>query len=197
MKSNWRFLIFYTAILSGLCISCSSSEERVSLSFQDPIIEVADSLRIMRNFIWNLSEYLDRESGYYIDKGRFHNDFFIEGEKILNVQDLRGVLLEPSSNKDTAFFDCTNSEITDFLSDKTLARFLALSVYLDDNYISSGYIDKYFNMVVFGYKDTLLNDDQDTRKVTLIEEIEDTSIFFNEVRIYERKNNLVLFSPYK
>lgn len=185
------------AVVSGLSISCQSSEERNSLSFQDPIIEVADSLSIMQNFVWNLAEYLDRECGYYIDKGRFYNDLFIEGERIINVEDIREVLLEFSNPQDTASVHCENAEITDLLSDKTLARFLALSVYLDDNYISSSYIDKYFNVVVFGYKDTLLNDDQDTRKITLIEEVTDTSAFFNEVRIYDRKNNMVLFSPYK
>ena len=201
MRSNTKLLLivfaFFTAIAS-ITFSCQHSDERNTLSFQAPATEVIDSLQIMRNFVWNLSEYLDRESGYYIDKGRFYNNLFIEGRRVVNVEDLRKALMNSGNSQDTAVVCYENEkEITSMLSDKALARFIALSIYLDDNYISSSYIDKYFDAVVFGYRDTLISDDQDVRRIILIDDIKDSSAFYNEVRIYEKMNDIVLFSPYK
>jgi len=199
MRSNTKLLLivftfFFT--IAGITFSCQHSEERNTLSFQSPATEVIDSLHIMRNFVWNLSEYLDRESGYYIDKGRFYNNLFIEGRKVVNVEDLRKALMNSGNSQDTVIV-CDEKGITNLLSDKALARFITLSIYLDDNYISSSYIDKYFDAVVFGYRDTLISDDQDVRRIILIDDIKDSSAFYNEVRIYEKMNDIVLFSPYK
>jgi len=201
MRSNTKLLLIVLAffiVIASITFSCQHSKERNTLSFQAPATEVIDSLHIMRNFVWSLSEYLDRESGYYIDKGRFYNNLFIEGRKVVNVEDLRKALMNSGNSQDTVVVcDENEKEITNMLSDKALARFISLSIYLDDNYISSSYIDKYFDAVVFGYRDTLISDDQDVRRIILIDEIKDSSAFYNEVRIYEKMNDIVLFSPYK
>lgn len=201
MRLNKKLLLIVIAFfctIAGVTFSCKHLDERNTITFQDPATEVIDSLHIMRNFILNLSEYLDRESGYYIDKGRFYNSLFIEGRMVVDVGDLRRALKSSGNSQDTVVVrDKNEKEIANMLSEKALARFITLSIYLDDNDISSCYIDKYFDVVVFGYKDTIINDDQDVRRIVLFDDIEDSLGFYDEVRIYEKMNDIVLFSPYK
>ncbi len=188
-------------LFSGLIIflfSCQSSDERDRLSFQDPVGEVVDSLRTMRTFIWKISEYLNQESGYHIDKGRYYNSVFINGNRIASVDELRELLIE-YSNAQRRGISHLNPDIqtSGLINDRILFRFYSLAFFLDDNYISSSYVDKYYNAVVFSYKDTLILNDHESRRIILIDDIKDTSLFFNEIKIFEKGEEIVLFSPYK
>lgn len=184
-------------ILLLLVIPKEKVNKRNVITFQESTEEVIDSLRVMRNFVQNLSLHIDKKSGYYIDKGRFYNDLYIGGKKVLNVEDLKNSLLKSKQTKDSVELQIQNDEVFAVLPDDILTRFIYLSVYLDNNYISSSYIDKYYDAVIFGYRDTLINDDEEVRNIMFLEDIKDTTTFFNEVVVFDRQKGIILFSPYK
>ena len=201
MKKRTRisFVFLALAVISVVVNNQLSSNDnkRDVIIFPTPIETVIDSLVVMNNFINNMSVHLDKNSGYRIDKGKFYNDLYIGGEKIANLDEVRKTIENSKHTTESVQINFKANDVFKTLTDQNLTRFINLAIFLDDNYISSSYHSRYYNTIVFDYRDTLIYDDQDVRNIVFIEGIKDTSHFMNEVVLFDRKDRLVLFSPYK
>lgn len=167
------------------------------ITFQSPIETVIDSLKVMHNFINNMSIQLNKKTGYSIDKVKPGNDLYIGGKRVVSLKEVRNSMSKSKLSKDSVNIHVNDNDIFNILTDKSLTRFINLAIFLDDNYVNSSYVDKYYSTLIFGYRDTVIYDDEDVRNIVFLESILDTTQFLDEVKVYDRKNGLILFSPYK
>ena len=200
MKKRKTIVVLLSLVAMVLVlIKCLSREESIrdKIVFQTPVGTVVDSLEIMNNFISNMTLHLGKKSGYRIHKGEVYDDLYIGGEKIGNMDEIRNAIEESRLNPDSIQVEVKTNDIFNALTDISLTRFVNLAMFLDDNNVSSSYYSQYYNAIVFDYRDTLIYDDEDVRNIIILETVLDTSQFLNEVRVFDRKNKIVLFSPYK
>jgi len=200
MKKRRTIIVLLALIAMALVlVKCLSREDSIrdKIVFQTPVETVVDSLEIMNNFISNMTLHLDKKSGYRIHKGKGYNDLYIGGKKIGNMDEIRNAIEKSRLNPDSIQIEVKTNDIFNSLTDISLTRFVNLAMFLDDNSIASSYYSQYFNAIVFGYRDTLIYDDEDVRNIILLETVVDTSQFINEVKVFDRKDKIVLFSPYK
>lgn len=200
MKRLYKFFIALIVLIVLIVLYNQlhkKDDKKDTITFQSPIETVIDSLKVMHNFISNMSIHLDKKSGYRIDKVKTSNDLYIGGKKVVSLKEVRSSISKSKLSKDSVKVHVNDNDIFNVLTDENLTRFINLAIFLDDNYVSSSYVSKYYNTLIFGYRDTVIYDDEDVRNIVFLESILDTTQFVNEVKVFDRKKGLILFSPYK
>lgn len=200
MVRLYKFLIALIVLLLLMLLYRQlhkNGDKRNSIVFQSPIENVIDSLKVMHNLINNISIHLDKKTGYSIDKVKSGNDLYIGGKKVVSLREFRTSISKSKLSKDSVKIQINDNDIFNILTDENLTRFINLAIFLDDNYISSCYVSKYYNTLIFGYRDTVIYDDEDVRNIVFLESILDTTQFLDEVKVYDKTKELILFSPYK
>lgn len=200
MRRLYKFLIALIVLLALIIFYRQlhkNDRKKDSITFQSPIETVIDSLKVMHNFINNMSIHLDKKSGYRIDKVKSGNDLYVGGKNVVSLSEVRNSMSKSKLSKDSVKMHVNDNDIFNILTDENLTRFINLAIFLNDNYVSSCYVSKYYNTLIFGYRDTVIYDDEDVRNIVFLESILDTTQFLNEVKVYDRKKELILFSPYK
>jgi hypothetical protein len=109
----------------------------------------------------------------------FHgNNLYINSSRVGNVD---SIILDTVK----AFSRFSNSE---------KIKFMALTKYLVQNQITSGYLEQSLNIWLFEYRELPNGDFHDTRQIAAIR-FQDSIILKSQSKILDRKNKLFLIAP--